>query len=180
MITEGEAAIPLETTRRAFGNQEKSKQRSAIGWFTITGTEFGNSAFILYGWQKVVHSFVSILKYVTSIFHVSLHLNRQCSYRKSTMPNRAIWKFIWGKKSCAKSFLIFVIISGESRQKRQQKSQSHINYVKPDCRDWIGFLVNFAKILIGSISVYYHANWCCLTTAFSRYQMHPYTPAFIA
>ena len=30
MITEGEAAIPLETTRRAFGNQEKSKQRSTI------------------------------------------------------------------------------------------------------------------------------------------------------
>ena len=30
MITEGDAAIPLETTRRAFGNQEKSKQRSAI------------------------------------------------------------------------------------------------------------------------------------------------------
>ena len=30
MISEGEAAIPLETTRRAFGNQEKSKQRSAI------------------------------------------------------------------------------------------------------------------------------------------------------
>ena len=24
MITEGEAAIPLETTRRAFGNQQKS------------------------------------------------------------------------------------------------------------------------------------------------------------
>ena len=30
MITEGKAAIPLETTRRAFGNKEKSKQRSAI------------------------------------------------------------------------------------------------------------------------------------------------------
>ena len=30
MITEGEAAIPLETTRRALGNQEESKQRSAI------------------------------------------------------------------------------------------------------------------------------------------------------
>ena len=30
MITEGEAAIPLETTRCAFRNQEKSKQRSAI------------------------------------------------------------------------------------------------------------------------------------------------------
>ena len=30
MIKEGEAAIPLETTRRAFGNQDKSKQRSAI------------------------------------------------------------------------------------------------------------------------------------------------------
>ena len=30
MITEGETAIPLETTRRAFRNQEKSKQRSAI------------------------------------------------------------------------------------------------------------------------------------------------------
>ena len=30
MISRGEAAIPLETTRRAFGNQEKSKQRSAI------------------------------------------------------------------------------------------------------------------------------------------------------
>ena len=30
MITEGDAAIPLETTRRAFRNQEQSKQRSAI------------------------------------------------------------------------------------------------------------------------------------------------------
>ena len=30
MITEGEAAIPLETTRRVFCNQEKSNQRSAI------------------------------------------------------------------------------------------------------------------------------------------------------
>ena len=30
MITEGEAAIPLETTRCAFRNPEKSKQRSAI------------------------------------------------------------------------------------------------------------------------------------------------------
>ena len=30
MITEGDAAIPLATTRRAFRNQEKSKQRSAI------------------------------------------------------------------------------------------------------------------------------------------------------
>ena len=30
MITKGEAAIPLETTQRAFLNQEKSKQRSAI------------------------------------------------------------------------------------------------------------------------------------------------------
>ena len=30
MITEGDAAISLETTRCAFRNQEKSKQRSAI------------------------------------------------------------------------------------------------------------------------------------------------------
>ena len=30
MITEGEAAIPLETTRRAFRNQSQSKQRSAL------------------------------------------------------------------------------------------------------------------------------------------------------
>ena len=30
MITEGDAAIPLETNRRAFSNQEKSKQRSAL------------------------------------------------------------------------------------------------------------------------------------------------------
>ena len=30
MITEGEAAIPQDTTRRAYRNQEKSKQRSAI------------------------------------------------------------------------------------------------------------------------------------------------------
>ena len=29
-ITEGEAAIPLETTRRAFGNQEKTKQDHII------------------------------------------------------------------------------------------------------------------------------------------------------
>ena len=33
MITEGEATIPLERTRRAFRNQEKSKQRSAISSF---------------------------------------------------------------------------------------------------------------------------------------------------
>ena len=30
MITEGEAAILLETTRRAFGNQSQSKQRSTL------------------------------------------------------------------------------------------------------------------------------------------------------
>ena len=30
MITEGEAAIPLESTWRTFRNQDKSKQRSAI------------------------------------------------------------------------------------------------------------------------------------------------------
>ena len=30
MITEGEAAIPLERTRRAFRNQSQSKQRSAF------------------------------------------------------------------------------------------------------------------------------------------------------
>ena len=30
MITEGEAAIPLETTLHAFRNQEKTKQRSTI------------------------------------------------------------------------------------------------------------------------------------------------------
>ena len=35
MITEGEAAIPLETNRRAFRNQEKSKQRSAIERFLL-------------------------------------------------------------------------------------------------------------------------------------------------
>ena len=31
MITEGEAAIPMETTLHAFRNQEKTKQRSTIG-----------------------------------------------------------------------------------------------------------------------------------------------------
>ena len=30
MITEGEAAILLETTRRAFGNQSQSKQRPTL------------------------------------------------------------------------------------------------------------------------------------------------------
>ena len=30
MITEGEAAIPLDTTRCPFGNQSQSKQRSAL------------------------------------------------------------------------------------------------------------------------------------------------------
>ena len=30
MITEGEAAVPLETTLRAFRNQEKTKQRPTI------------------------------------------------------------------------------------------------------------------------------------------------------
>ena len=33
IIVDGDAAIPLETTRRAFRNQEKSKQRSAIVCF---------------------------------------------------------------------------------------------------------------------------------------------------
>ena len=33
MITEGEAAIPQETTLHAFRNQEKTKQRSTIVYF---------------------------------------------------------------------------------------------------------------------------------------------------
>ena len=33
MITEGEAAIPLETTQHAFRNQEKTKQRSTTYTF---------------------------------------------------------------------------------------------------------------------------------------------------
>ena len=37
MVTEGEAAIPLETTRRAFRNQSQSKQRSALGSIFIRG-----------------------------------------------------------------------------------------------------------------------------------------------
>ena len=42
MITEVKAAIPLETTRRAFSNQEKSKQRSAIGsiYFISVGQKY--------------------------------------------------------------------------------------------------------------------------------------------
>ena len=32
MITEGEAAILLETTRRALGNLSQSKQRSTLVW----------------------------------------------------------------------------------------------------------------------------------------------------
>ena len=43
MITEGEAAIPLETTRRAYRNQEKSKQRSAIEYFELLSTRAGVS-----------------------------------------------------------------------------------------------------------------------------------------
>ena len=45
MITEGEAAIPLETTRRAFGNQEKSKQRSAIATNFDTGVLYKSMNF---------------------------------------------------------------------------------------------------------------------------------------
>ena len=40
MITEGDAAIPLETTRRAFRNQEKSKQSSAIGEMKLSKNIF--------------------------------------------------------------------------------------------------------------------------------------------
>ena len=36
MITEGEAAIPLETTLHAFRNQEKTKQRSTIAQLKIS------------------------------------------------------------------------------------------------------------------------------------------------
>ena len=35
MITEGGAAIPLKTTRCAFRNQDKSKQKSAIVSHTV-------------------------------------------------------------------------------------------------------------------------------------------------
>ena len=35
MITEGEVAIPLETTLHAFRNQEKTKQRSTIRYKNI-------------------------------------------------------------------------------------------------------------------------------------------------
>ena len=51
MITEGEAAIPLETTRCAFLNKEKTKQRSAIVLLGFTSYRakglkiFGGSVF---------------------------------------------------------------------------------------------------------------------------------------
>ena len=45
MITEGEAAIPLETTRCAFRNQEKLKQRSAIEYTLISAGYSGNIDF---------------------------------------------------------------------------------------------------------------------------------------
>ena len=37
MITEGEAAIPLETTLNAYRNQEKTKQRSTIRCYKFLG-----------------------------------------------------------------------------------------------------------------------------------------------
>ena len=40
MITEGDAAIPLETTRHAFRNQEKTKQRSTTGLGTTIARLF--------------------------------------------------------------------------------------------------------------------------------------------
>ena len=43
MITEGEAAILLETTLRAFGNQSQSKQRSTLAYkvsYHYTGIDF--------------------------------------------------------------------------------------------------------------------------------------------
>ena len=55
MITEGEAAILLETTRRALGNQSQSKQRSTlvyikhgVGLMQIQwSTTFTKSSFLL-------------------------------------------------------------------------------------------------------------------------------------
>ena len=38
LITEGVAAIPLETTLHAFRNQEKTKQRSTIVLYLLTAT----------------------------------------------------------------------------------------------------------------------------------------------
>ena len=49
MITEGETAILLETPRRAFRNQEKSKQRSAIGRYT----DFQENNIPWNVWEKV-------------------------------------------------------------------------------------------------------------------------------
>ena len=50
MITEGEAAIPLETTLHAFRNQEKTKQRSTIveEWKNTINAIFSKISLILF------------------------------------------------------------------------------------------------------------------------------------
>ena len=57
MISEGEAAIRLETTLHAFGNQEKSKQRSAI--VTYLKLNIGN-------WPTIPDSRLVIIVYSES------------------------------------------------------------------------------------------------------------------
>ena len=47
MITEGGAAIPMETTRRAFRNQSQSKQRSTLADPFLVWIRFQNSDFIM-------------------------------------------------------------------------------------------------------------------------------------
>ena len=42
MITEGEAAIPLEKTQHAFRNQEKTKQRSTIVVYLVSPMTLGD------------------------------------------------------------------------------------------------------------------------------------------
>ena len=43
MITEGEAAILLETTRRALGNQSQSKQRSTLAHKNVAQISYETS-----------------------------------------------------------------------------------------------------------------------------------------
>ena len=77
MIREGDDAIPLVTTRRAFGNQETSKQRSAI--------------------VKIVHSKHFFLLSVFYSFYDALDAPRPLSCMFQSMPELEICNIFFKK-----------------------------------------------------------------------------------
>ena len=93
MITEGEAAILLETTRRAFRNQSQSKQRSTLSSFIFHRvTESYSEKFIL-GLPHMRHLVHFSLKYdcTGSVLQVLAETCRKTLRILGMVSNNTVW-----------------------------------------------------------------------------------------